>query len=85
MIIPEVVQATPQDNYIVEVLFRDGKVVYFDVKPLLNKGVFSLLKDESFFKNRCTVMNHTLAWDISGEYDSTRCIDIDPEVLYSIQ
>ncbi len=30
-------------------------------------------------------MNHTLAWDISGEYNPTNCIDIDPDVLYSIQ
>ena len=85
MFTPEVVQVIPQDNYIVEVLFQDGKIVHYDVSHLLNKGVFTLLKDVDFYKNRCTVMNHTLAWDVSGEYDPTKCIDIDPDMLYSLQ
>lgn len=85
MFSPEVVQVIPHENYVVEVLFQDGKTVYYDVNHLLDKGVFSLLKDKEFYKNRCTVMNHTLAWDVSGKYDSTTCIDIDPETLYFVQ
>lgn len=82
MISPEVIQVIPHDNYIVEVLFQDGKIVHYDVNHLLEKGIFAKLKDKSFYKNRCTVMNHTLAWDVSGEYNPTNCIDIDPDVLY---
>lgn len=85
MFTPEVVQVVPKENYVVEVLFQDGKIVHFDVNHLLEKGVFTKLNDKDFYKNRCTVMNHTLAWDISGEHDPTNCIDIDPDVLYSIQ
>jgi len=32
--------------------------------------------------NCCTVLNNTLAWDLSGNYDPYNCIDLDPEVLY---
>ena len=82
---PEVVQVKPMDDYVVEVLFQDGKIIHYDVKPLLQKGAFQLLNDVNFYKNRCTVLNHTLAWDISGEYDPTNCLDIDPYMLYSVQ
>ena len=81
---PEVVQVIPHDNYIVEILFQDGKTVHYDVSDLLDKGLFTLLKDEEFYRTRCTVMNHTLAWDISGEYNPYNCLDIDPDLLYSI-
>lgn len=85
MFTPEVVQVIPHENYIVEVLFQDGKIVNYDVNHLLEKGLFNLLKDLKFYKERCTVMNHTLAWDMSGEYDPQNCIDIDPDMLYSLQ
>ena len=85
MFMPEVVQVIPQDNYVVDILFQDGKIVHYDVTHLLENGVFTMLKDFDFYMNRCTVMNHTLAWDVSGEYDPTNCIDIDPDMLYSIQ
>lgn len=29
-------------------------------------------------------MNDTLAWDISGKRDHTKCIDIDPDTLYML-
>lgn len=37
------------------------------------------------FKNTCTVMNGTLAWDISGKMDESDCIDIDPFTLYELK
>lgn len=80
----EVVQVKPNDNYEVEVLFDDGKIVCYDAKTLLNKGVFKVLLDKEFFINRCTVLNHTLAWDVSGDYDARKCLDIDPETLYQL-
>ncbi len=83
MNIPEVVQAVPNTDYTVDILFHDGKQVKYDARPLLEKGLFKALCDMDFFMNRCTVMNHTLAWDLSGEYDPTNCLDIDPETLYN--
>lgn len=85
MHMPEVVQVKPTENYIIEILFHDGKIVHYNAKPLLEKGVFNVLKDKDFFMERCTVMNHTLAWDLSGNYDPTNCLDLDPLMLYEYE
>lgn len=82
MFIPEVIQVKPHDNYTIDILFQDGKIVKYDAYPLLEKGIFQALKNKDFFLNNCTVLNHTLAWDMSGKYDPYDCIDIDPETLY---
>lgn len=29
-------------------------------------------------------MNDTLAWDISGNWDNSTCLDIDPDTLYDL-
>ncbi len=81
---PEIVQVVPHDDYTVSVYFCDGKIVSYDVKPMLDKGVFCKLKDKSIFMSRCTIMNDTLAWDIGGNRDGYKCIDIDPDYLYSL-
>lgn len=41
------------------------------------------LEDIDFYKNNCTVLNHTLAWTLDGKYDSSNCLDLDPYVLYN--
>ena len=81
---PDIVQVVPYDDYTVSVNFCDGKIVSYDVKPKLGIGVFSLLEDIDLFKERCTIMNNTLAWDVSGDGDVSKCIDIDPDYLYSL-
>lgn len=45
-------------------------------------GVFSVLVDEGFFRDRLTVMNDTAAWDVSGDRDPSKCIDLDPFSVY---
>ena len=82
---PEIVQVVPHDDYTVSVYFVDGKIVLYDVKPKLDRGVFVALKDLDFFMNRCKIMNDTLAWDLSGEDDPSNCIDIDPDSLYAME
>lgn len=42
--------------------------------------VFERLADDSFFEEALTVLNDTVAWDVSGHYDPITCIDIDPFV-----
>ena len=79
----QVIQVFPQDDYMIFVYFADGKIKKYNAKPLVGKGVFQCLEDKRLFLERCTVLNNTLAWDISGNYDPARCIDIDPEVLYN--
>ena len=48
----------------------------------MGTGVFARLRDRQVFVNTMTVMNGSLAWDLEGNRDATKCIDIDPFVLY---
>ena len=79
-----IVQVVPHNDYTVSVYFVDGKIVLYDAKPKLERGVFKKLQDMDIFMNRCRIMNNTLAWDISGNGDTSMCIDIDPVSLYSL-
>jgi len=78
----EVVQVAPTTDYTVYIYFADGKIKLFDAKELVKKGVFKQLQDINVFINTCTVINNTLAWDITGKRDPTSCLDLDPEMLY---
>ena len=82
---PEIVQVVPHEDYTVAVYFCDGKIVLYDVRPKMEKGVFRQLRDLKLFMDRCTIMNDTLAWDITGTRDTSQCIDIDPDYLYSLE
>lgn len=76
--IPEVFQAVPGDNFTVYAYMNDGSVRMLDMKPIIAQGgIFEKLKDIDFF-NSVTVMNNTVAWDLSGVRDPYNCIDIDP-------
>lgn len=77
-----ILQVYPEENYQVYLYFNTGEVRLFDASEIVGKGVFKVLADKKFFVERCTVLNHTLAWDVSGNYDPTQCLDLDPEVLY---
>ena len=82
---PTVVQVIPLDNYHVQVFFDDGKIVDYDTTQDLKSSIFEPLRNIENFKNTCTVMNGTLAWDISGKMDESDCIDIDPFTLYELK
>ena len=76
---PKVLQSIAGENFTVYAYMQDGTVRLYDAKPIISKGgVFEPLKDESFFRERLTVMNGTVAWDLSGKLDPCDCIDIDP-------
>ena len=80
---PVVLQVIPTDDYKIYVYFNDGTVRLFDVAPLMKPDtVFEKLKDINVFKNAATVLNDTAAWDIEGNRDTRKCIDLDPFVLY---
>ncbi|MBF9017782.1 MULTISPECIES: DUF2442 domain-containing protein [unclassified Oceanispirochaeta] len=78
----EVVQVIPNEDFSVIVYFSDGMIKQFDAKPLLNKGVFKKIADVVTFTEKCTVLNNTLAWDLSGNFDPYNCLDIDPDSIY---
>lgn len=81
---PAVVQVIPQTDYTVYVYFDDGKIVLYDLSEKLDKEIFKPLRATDVFINTCTVMNETLAWDIAGNRDETKCIDIDVFSLYEL-
>lgn len=35
--------------------------------------------------SKCTILNDTLAWDVSGDRDCSKCLDIDPDMLYHLE
>lgn len=78
----KIIQVYPTDEYKVYLYFTDGKVKLFDAKELVNQGVFQPLKNIDKFQETCTVLNDTLAWDLSGKRDPSDCLDLDPEELY---
>ena len=82
---PSVLQVVPTNDYKIYSYFNDGSVRLFDVKPLIKQNtVFEPLTDINFFKSRATVMNGTAAWDMTGDYDETACVDLDPLVLFNM-
>ena len=55
----------------------------FDVKPLIEQGgIFNKLLDEKIFREKLTVLNGTVAWDIVGNRNEYECIDIDPMTIF---
>ena len=47
---PKVVRVTPLSGYCLRVEFDSGEVRLFDVNPYLDKGIFTQLKDEEYFR-----------------------------------
>ncbi|MDC0003089.1 DUF2442 domain-containing protein [Porticoccaceae bacterium] len=47
---PEIKAAEPLPNYKLKVQFTNNELKEFDVAPCLDKGIFSELKDEQYFK-----------------------------------
>lgn len=80
---PCVLQVLPTDNYEIYCYFNDGSVRLYDMKPYIKVGtVFEPLKSIDVFKKAATVMNNTAAWDLIGNRDPYKCIDIAPEALF---
>ncbi|MDR2661537.1 MAG: DUF2442 domain-containing protein [Treponema sp.] len=56
----------------------------YDAKPLLKSGtVFAPLLDIKTFKKKLSVINDTVAWDMTGDRDPRKCIDIDPFTIFA--
>jgi len=85
MFCPSVLQAVPGKGYSVYAYMNDGSVHLFDMSSLMAepKGIFKQIADLEVFRNQLTVMNGTVAWDISKTRDSHNCIDIDPCEIYA--
>ena len=83
MIRPRLFQVIPRDDFRVLLFYDNGEEKIYDCSWMLNElGVFAQLHDISTFKSICTIMNGTLAFDISLVRDPYNCIDICPDTVY---
>lgn len=69
----KVIAVKPLNNHLLEISFSNNEVRQFDVKPYMNKGIFTELQDETYFK-QVTTQFDSIAWK-NGQ-------DFSPETLY---
>jgi hypothetical protein len=68
-----VTQVSAREDYTLELKFNTGETRLFDVRPYLEKGVFTRLKDPTMFKQAYVAFD-TVCWPGN--------LDIAPETLY---
>lgn len=68
-----VVEATPHEDYTIDLIFEDGSHRIYDARPLLQEKCWSSLNDLDFFLGG-RAAHGTVAW--------SDMIDIAPEALY---
>ncbi|MDR1191578.1 MAG: DUF2442 domain-containing protein [Verrucomicrobiales bacterium] len=71
---PRVTGVEPEAGYTLRLTFTNGEVRRYDVKPLLDFGVFARLRDAAVF-NAVTAYHGTVHW-------AGGAIDICPDTLY---
>jgi hypothetical protein len=69
----KVISVKPLKNYMLQIEFDSNEVRFFDVKPYLDFGIFTELKNEIYFKDVRTSLG-SIAWK-NGQ-------DFSPETLY---
>ena len=80
---PKPFQVLPTDDFTVYLYYDNGEIKLYNCKWILEEtGIFEELHDIGVFKELCTIMNGTLAFDISRSQDTYRCIDICPDTVY---
>ena len=83
MLRPRLFQVYPTDDFKVFLYYDNGEIKLYDCAWVLGEvGVFLKIHDVNVFKETCTVMNGTLAFDISRVRDPYTCIDICPDTVY---
>ena len=70
---PRVKTVRANDDYTLTLGFTNGEVRRFNMRPYLNHGIFSELRDLSYFKSARVVMG-TVAWPHEQ--------DVCPDTLY---
>jgi len=70
---PRVIEVKPKNDFTLEILFANKERKIFDVKPYLDKGIFTELKRGEIF-NSVKVDNGSISW-VGGQ-------DFCPDTLY---
>jgi hypothetical protein len=71
---PSVKAVSPSADYQLRLMFDNGEMRVFDVKPYLQAGIFVALHDQTLFNSVCVSFD-TVAWANGA--------DLCPEVLYA--
>ena len=80
---PRLFQVYPIDDFKVYLYYDNGEIKLYDCAWILKEtGIFTEIHDIAVFKDICTIMNGTLAFDISRTRDPYACIDICPDTVY---
>ena len=80
---PKLFQVYPTDEYKVYLYYDNGEIKLYDCSWILKEtGVFTKIHDIAMFRELCTIMNGTLAFDISLARAPYCCIDICPDTIY---
>lgn len=80
---PKLYQVFPKEDFTVILFYDNGEIRLYDCSWIKEEaGVFEKIKDITIFQKFCTVMNGTLAWDLSEKRDPYACIDICPDTVY---
>ena len=83
MMRPYLFQVIPTNDYHVYLYYDNGEIKLYDCSWVLTRrGIFEKIHAIDDFKRLCTIMNRTLAFDISEKRDTYNCIDIDPDTVY---
>ena len=69
----KVINVKPLTNYMLQIEFDSNEIRFFDVKPYLDFGIFTELKNETYFEGVHTSFD-SIAWK-NGQ-------DFSPETLY---
>ncbi|MGZ4976906.1 MAG: DUF2442 domain-containing protein [Methylobacter sp.] len=70
---PSVKTVIPKDDYLLDISFSNGENGVLDMKPYLDFGVFSRIKDYQSFE-KVVVAFDTIEWEAG--------VDLDPEFVY---
>ena len=75
----KIVKVVPRLDNKVYVYDDDGTIYLYNAQKLVDR--FDQLKNKDFFINRCTILNNSLAWDVEGNGNDEKCIDVAPESI----
>ena len=80
---PKLFQVLPTNDFKIYLYYDSGEIKLYDCSWILKEtGIFTKIHDIHVFKELCTIMNGTLAFDISLIRDPYNCIDICPDTIY---
>ena len=84
--IREICMVKPARGREVDCYFTTGHVRRYNMAGLLKPDcgpVFRPLRNRKTFLSTMTVINGTLAFDVAGNHNEYKCIDIDPETIFT--